>query len=79
MIAAIDDILWHIRRIGPGLRVLIIGVIGFAASSLLYGSRGPDTGVLQFFLYGMVGMVPTMISCWLAQKYGETLEPVRST
>ena len=79
MIAAIDDILWHVRHIGPGLRVLIIGVIGFAASALLYGSRGPDTGVLQFLLYGLVGMVPSMISSWLAQKYGATLEPVRST
>ena len=79
MIAAIDDILWHVRRIRPGLRVLIVGVIGFATSALLYGSRGPDTGVLQFLLYGLVGMVPTMISSLLAQKYGDTLEPVRST
>ena len=79
MIAAIDDILWHVRRIGPGLRILIVGAIGFAASSLLYGSRGPDTGVLQFLLYGLVGMVPSMISSWLAHKYGETLEPVSST
>ena len=79
MIGAIDDILWHVRRIRPGLRVLIVGVIGFATSALLYGSRGPDTGVLQFLLYGLVGMVPTMISSLLAQKYGDTLEPVRST
>ena len=79
MIAAIDDILWHVRRIGFGLRILIVGAIGFTASELLYGSRGPDTGALQFLLYGLVGMVPTMISSWLAQKYGDTLEPVRST
>ena len=79
MIAAIDDILWHVRRIGFGLRILIVGAIGFTASELLYGSRGPDTGALQFLLYGLVGMVPSMISCWLAQKYGDTLEPVRST
>jgi hypothetical protein len=35
--------------------------------------------VLQFLLYDLVGMVPTMISSLLAQKYGDTLEPVRST
>ncbi len=78
MIAAIDDILWHVKRIGPALRILIVGLIGFIASALLYGSRGPDTGVLQFVLYGLVGMVPSMIASWLARKYGDTLEPVRS-
>jgi len=46
---------------------------------LLYGSRGPDTGALQFFLYGIVGMMPTMLSSWLAHKYADALEPVPST
>jgi Family of unknown function (DUF5413) len=79
MIGAIDDILFHVRRIGPVLRMLIVGGVGFTASELLYGSRGPDTGALQFFLYGIVGMVPAMLSSWLAHKYADTLEPVRST
>ena len=79
MIAAIDDILWHIKRIRPVLRILIVGLIGFAASELLYGSRGPDTGALQFLLYGLVGMVPSMMASWLAHKYSDTLEPVGST
>ena len=79
MIGAIDDILCHVRRIGPVLRTLIVGAIGFAASGLLYGSRGPDTGALQFFLYGIVGMMPTMLSSWLAHKYADALEPVPST
>jgi hypothetical protein len=61
------------------LRTLIVGAIGFAASGLLYGSRGPDTGALQFFLYGIVGMMPTMLSSWLAHKYADALEPVPST
>ena len=52
--------------------MLIVGAIGFTASGLLYGSRGPDTGALQFFLYGIVGMVPTMLSSWLAHKYADT-------
>ena len=79
MIGAIDDILYHVRRIRPVLRMLIVGAIGFAAYELLYGSRGPDTGALQFFLYGIVGMVPTMLSSWLAHKYADAPEPVHST
>ena len=69
MIGAVDDILFHVPRIRPVLRMLIMGVIGFAASELLYGSRGPDTGVLQFVLYGLVGFVPATLSSWLAHKY----------
>src|SRR5215470_6575184 len=42
MIGAIDDILYHVKRISPVLRMLIVAAIGFAASALLYGSRGPD-------------------------------------
>ena len=44
MVGAIDDILCHVKRIAPVVRMLILGAIGFAAASLLYGSRGPDTG-----------------------------------
>jgi hypothetical protein len=62
MLGAVDDIVFHIKRIGPVLRLLIVGVIGFAAAELLYGSRGPDSGVLQFVLYGLVGFVPGAIS-----------------
>ena len=79
MIGAIDDILSHVRRIRPLLRMLIVGAIGFAASELLYGSRGPDTGALQFLLYGIVGMVPVMLSSWLAHAYADTPQPVHST
>ena len=80
MIGAIDDILVHLPRIRPVLRMLIMGVVGFAASELVYGSRGPDSGVLQFVLYGLVGMVPAMLSSWLAHKYADTpAAPVHST
>src|SRR5436189_1737930 len=51
-IAAIDDILAHIKRIGWVMRVLIIGALSFVVTELLYGSRGPDTGAVQFILYG---------------------------
>jgi hypothetical protein len=80
MIGAVDDILLHVRKIGPVMRMLIIGVVGFAAAELLYGSRGPDTGVLQFVLYGLVGFVPGTLSSWLAHKYAEEpQQPVTSS
>jgi predicted ribosomally synthesized peptide with SipW-like signal peptide len=78
MVGAIDDILFHVRRISPLLRMLLLGVFGFAASSLLYGSRGPDTGVMQFVLYGLVGMVPAMLSSWLAHRYGDAPQAAHS-
>ncbi|KRR08247.1 DUF5413 family protein [Bradyrhizobium valentinum] len=79
MVSAIDDILCHVKRISPVVRVLIIGAIGFATASLLYGSRGPDTGVLQFVLYGIVGMVPATLSSWLAHRYADEPQTVHST
>ena len=74
MIGAVDDILFHVKRIGWVVRVLIVGVISFAAAEFLYGSRGPDSGVTQFFLYGLVGFIPGTISSWLSHQV--TGEPV---
>ena len=68
MIAAVDDILFHVPRINWVFRMLIVGVIAFFAAELLYGSRGPDSGVAQFFLYGLVGFIPAAISSWLSHK-----------
>jgi uncharacterized protein DUF5413 len=79
MVGAIDDILCHVKRINPVVRTVIIAAIGFAASSLLYGSRGPDTGAMQFVLYGLVGMVPATMSSWLAHKYADEPQAVHST
>jgi hypothetical protein len=78
MIGAIDDILFHLPRIRPVLRMLILGAIGFTASELMYGSRGPDSGALQFVLYGLVGCVPALLSSWLAHKYADEQQPVHS-
>lgn len=78
MVGAIDDILYHVKRISPVLRLLIIGAIGFVVASLLYGSRGPDAGVMQFVLYGAVGMVPAMLASWLAHKYADEPRTVAS-
>ena len=71
MIGAVDDILVHFKRIGWVVRVLIIGAIAFTAAELLYGSRGPDSGALQFILYGLVGFVPATVSSWLAHRVVE--------
>jgi len=79
MLGAIDDILYHVKRISPGMRTLIVAAIGFAISSLLYGSRGPDTGVMNFLLFGLVGMVPAMLASWLAHRYADAPQPVHST
>lgn len=68
MLAAVDDIIAHVERIRPILRMLIVGVIAFFAAELLYGSRGPDSGVTQSILYGLVGFVPATISSWLAHE-----------
>jgi multisubunit Na+/H+ antiporter MnhB subunit len=78
-LGANDDILYHVKRISFVVRILMMGAIGFATASLLYGSRGPDTGALQFVLYGVVGMVPAMLSSWLAHKYADEPQAAHST
>src|SRR5437899_13006708 len=40
MIGAVDDILFHVKRIGPVLRLLVVGAIGFIAAEFVYGLRG---------------------------------------
>ena len=68
MIGAVDDILFHVKKIGWAVRILIVGAISFIAAELLYGSRGPDSGVTQFILYGLVGFIPATVSSWLAHE-----------
>ena len=68
MIGAVDDILFHVRRMNWVVRMLIVGAIAFVATELLYGSRGPDSGAIQFMLYGLVGFIPATISSWLAHR-----------
>jgi hypothetical protein len=79
MMGAVDDILFHVPRIRPVVRMVIMGCLGFALAELLYGSRGPDTGALQFLLYGSVGLAPATISSWLAHKYADEPLPAHST
>jgi hypothetical protein len=68
MLGAVDDILFHVKRIGPVARMLLVGTVGFIAAELLYGSRGPDSGVIQLILYGLVGFIPFTVSSWLTHK-----------
>jgi hypothetical protein len=77
MIGAVDDILFHIKRIGPVLRMLLVGAIAFAATELMYGSRGPDSGLFQFIMYGLVGFIPGAVSSWLVHKFVEETQPAQ--
>jgi hypothetical protein len=65
MFAAIDDILSHIQRVNPVLRMLLVGVVAFFASAFLYSRNG---GPGQYVLYGLVGLLPAMLSSWLAHR-----------
>ena len=71
MIGAVDDILFHVKRIGWVTRLLIVGVIGFAVAQLIYGFQRSDASVAQFILYGLPGLVPAMVASWLAHKDAE--------
>jgi hypothetical protein len=71
MIGAVDDILFHVKRIGPVVRMLLVGVIAFAAAEFLYGGRGQDSGAFQFIMYGLVGFIPAIISVWLVHRFVE--------
>jgi hypothetical protein len=69
--AALDDIVSHVRWIGAGLRMLMIGAVAFFAAAFLYGGKGADSGVMQFILYGLVGLIPAMLCSRLAQDRPE--------
>lgn len=73
MLAAIDDILMHVRRIAPVVRTLLVGAVGFIGAALMYASHGSESGPMQFILYGLVGFTPAVITSWLAHKYAEEL------
>ncbi|MEO6842630.1 MAG: DUF5413 family protein [Bradyrhizobium sp.] len=68
MIAATDDIVFHVKRVVPVLRMLIVGAIAFVVATFMYGSRGSDSGALQFLLYGLVGFAPAVVCSWLAHE-----------
>jgi hypothetical protein len=67
MLGALDDILFHIKRMGWRVRLVIVGAVAFIMAELLYGSRGPDSGLVQFIMYGLVGFIPATVSSWLSR------------
>ena len=67
-LAAVDDIVFHVKRIVPVIRMLMVGAFAFISATFVYGSRGSDSGMLQFFLYGLVGFVPAVVCSWLAHE-----------
>ena len=71
MFGAIDDILMHMRRITPTVRMLVVGLVAFVGAALTYASHGSESGAVQFILYGLVGFIPGVITSWLAHKYAE--------
>ena len=79
MIGAVDDILFHVRRIGPVLRMLLVGAVAFIATALMYGSRGSDSGIVQLVLYGLVGFIPATLCSWLVHKFVEEPHPATAT
>ncbi|MBI5262098.1 MAG: DUF5413 family protein [Bradyrhizobium sp.] len=79
MFGAVDDILCNVKKIGPVLRMLLVGLIAFFAAALTYASRGAEAGLVQFLMYGLVGFVPAVIASWLVHKYVEEGQPVASS
>jgi uncharacterized membrane protein YeaQ/YmgE (transglycosylase-associated protein family) len=75
MIGAVDDILFHVKRVGPLLRMLLVGMVAFIAAELMYGSRGPDSGAFQFVMYGLVGFIPGVISSFFVHRFVEETPP----
>ena len=73
MFGAIDDILMHVKRISPVVRMLIVGAVAFVGAALMYASHGSESGAVQFILYGLVGFIPGVITSWLPHKYAEEL------
>lgn len=67
-IAAIDDILSHYPQLHLPARMALCGSIAFAATAFMYGGRGADAGFKQLVLYGLVGLVPTVLNCWLSRN-----------
>ncbi|MGY3447959.1 DUF5413 family protein [Bradyrhizobium sp. USDA 4353] len=75
MMCAIDDILFHVRRIPPVARMLIVGGIGFLLAGFNYASHGSEYGALQWILYGLVGFIPATVSSWLVHKFVDETPP----
>ena len=68
MTGAVDDILAHVHKIRPVVRMLLTGVFAFIFAAVMYGSSQPQAGLAHFAAFGLVGLIPAMLSSWLAHK-----------
>lgn len=68
MAGAIDDILAHVNRINPIIRMVLTGLFALLAAMAIYGTSQAQMTPAQFAAYGLVGLVPAMISSWLSHK-----------
>ena len=78
LIGAVEDILFHIKRINLALRIALVGAAAFILAALTYSSRGSDSGAVQFILYGMVGLIPAVLATWLVHRFVEEPEPAHA-
>ena len=78
LIGAVEDILFHIKRINLALRTALVGAAAFMLAALTYSSRGSDSGAVQFILYGMVGLIPAVLATWLVHRFVEEPEPAHA-
>ena len=68
IVAAVDDIIANIRWIGAVTRMLLVAALAFLATAFLYSGRGADSGITQFILYGLVGLIPVLLCSWLSER-----------
>jgi len=78
LIGAVEDILFHIKRINLALRTALVGAAAFVLAALTYSSRGSDSGAVQFILYGMVGLIPAVLATWLVHRFVEEPQPAHA-
>jgi hypothetical protein len=71
LFAAVDDIICHIRSIGPLLRMILVGIFAFVVATVLSGSTG---GTIQIE-YGLAGLVPAMLLSWWAHYVNPITPP----
>lgn len=64
LFAAVDDIIWHMKWVGPVARMVVVGGFAFVVAIALSGSTGGSVELE----YGLAGLVPAMLLSWWAHK-----------
>lgn len=71
LFAAVDDIICHIRSIGPLLRMVLVGAFAFVVAIVLSGTTA---GKIEIE-YGLAGLVPAMLLSWWAHHLSPITPP----